>query len=212
MARETSWLSDFLRWLASLGNSTPSRPPVDPNPPPIPPKPPTPPPLPPPPPVPPPVPPHPLPVDPVIQQLLDAHNAERQKVGLQPLRLNIALIRAATKHCTWMAQTGTMSHTGEGGSTVGERITAEGYLWRSCGENIAQGQRSVTEVVTAWMNSPGHRANILGQYVDVGFAAVTGHGFIFWCTDFGQTSHNPVHNLRRNAAADVHLSGPLKVE
>merc|ERR1711862_893417 len=54
-----------------------------------------------------------------------------------------------------------LSHTGKDGSDPGYRIEREGYSWKSYGENIAKGQKSVSGVMNAWMNSSGHRKNIL---------------------------------------------------
>ncbi len=59
-----------------------------------------------------------------------------------------------------MARTGTLSHTGDGGSTFVTRAKAAGYAQPSA-ENIAMGYRSTKEVVDGWMNSSGHRTNIL---------------------------------------------------
>merc|ERR1719476_279344 len=54
-----------------------------------------------------------------------------------------------------------MSHTGGDGSSPGIRVTEQGYTWGTVAENVAAGQTSVPQVMTAWMNSPGHRSNIL---------------------------------------------------
>jgi len=117
----------------------------------------------------------------LCQELLAAHNAERAKVGLPPLALNGPLTIAAQKHADWMAHEDKLSHTGEDGTDFMQRIGREGYSAITGAENIAQGQRNVTEVVTDWMASSGHRANILKPFKDVGFG-VSGQ---FWCADFG---------------------------
>ena len=87
-------------------------------------------------------------------------NAQRTANGCPAARVNAQLGSAAAGHSAWMARTGTFSHTGSAGSTFITRARAAGFT-RPAGENIAWGYRSATEVVTGWMNSPGHRANIL---------------------------------------------------
>ena len=66
---------------------------------------------------------------------------------------------AAQTHANDMLANNYFSHTGLNGSNAGDRIKAAGYNWQTYGENIAQGQRSEAEVLTAWTNSPGHHAN-----------------------------------------------------
>jgi len=120
----------------------------------------------------------PLPAD-TIEALLVAHNRER--VGRPPLALSDALCRAANKHATWMNNNGDLSHQGEHGSTFADRIRAEGVEFWSGGENIAQGQQSVPEAMQSWMESPGHRHNILdADYSEVGF----GRSGNYWCALF----------------------------
>merc|ERR1711963_942203 len=58
-------------------------------------------------------------------------------------------------------KTGVFSHPGSDGSSVGVRVSREGYSWRAVAENIAKGQRDAQAVVRAWMRSAGHRRNIL---------------------------------------------------
>merc|ERR1711862_613150 len=70
-------------------------------------------------------------------------------------------IDTADKHSHDMEEKKYFSHTGKDGSSPGDRIDREDYYWSSYGENIAWGQGSVAAVMNAWMNSSGHRANIL---------------------------------------------------
>ena len=58
-----------------------------------------------------------------------------------------------------MLENNYFSHTGLNGSSPGQRISAEGYNWQTYGENIAKGQTSESQVLNAWVNSPGHQAN-----------------------------------------------------
>ncbi len=87
-------------------------------------------------------------------------NEQRTANGCAALTLDDKLTAAARGHSAWMARTGTLSHTGDGGSTFVTRAKAAGYAQPSA-ENIAMGYRSTKEVVDGWMNSSGHRTNIL---------------------------------------------------
>jgi serralysin len=104
------------------------------------------------------------------QYFLELVNRERAKAGAQPLAFDSSLNAAADSHSSWMLSTDTFSHTGAGGSSAGDRITAAGYTgWNSWAENIAlQSLQSPTglrdeadRMHSGLMNSPGHKANIL---------------------------------------------------
>ncbi|MFI7547185.1 CAP domain-containing protein [Actinoplanes sp. NPDC049599] len=113
-------------------------------------------------------------------------NAQRTAHGCAAVTVNAQLGAAAVGHSAWMARTGTFSHTGNAGSTFATRARAAGFA-RPAGENIAWGYRSATEVVTAWMKSPGHRANILNcrsRSAGVG-AAVNAAGHTYYTQVFG---------------------------
>lgn len=71
------------------------------------------------------------------------------------------LQNAAQYHSEDMEKNNFFSHSGSDGLSVGDRVTASGYLWRSVGENIAAGQTTITQVMTGWLNSPGHCRNIM---------------------------------------------------
>ncbi|MCL1914045.1 MAG: CAP domain-containing protein [Eubacteriaceae bacterium] len=99
-------------------------------------------------------------------------NIERANNGLRALIWDDRLASAAQKHSADMARNNNMSHTGSDGSSMDQRISREGFSWSYCGENVAWNQRTPQEVVQAWMNSPGHRANILSSnftHLGVGF-------------------------------------------
>ncbi len=105
--------------------------------------------------------------------LLAALNQERRRAGLPPFKPNTLLDRAAQGHARFMADRGILSHEGANGSSVSDRARAEGYVFRRISENVAQGQPDVPTVVRGWMNSPGHRRNILDPDADelgVGYA------------------------------------------
>ena len=108
------------------------------------------------------------------QKVLQLVNAERRKAGLNPLSMSENLDTAADKYSKEMLDANHFSHTGPDGSSMRQRIEDEGYTnWRRLGENIAAGQRTPEQVVQGWMNSPGHRANILNSsvtHMGLGFA------------------------------------------
>lgn len=81
------------------------------------------------------------------------------------------LADAAHRHSLDMAEHGLFSHTGSDGSSVGTRVSDAGYAWSAVGENIAAGYGSVQAVVTGWMASDGHCANLMGAgYTGFGLA------------------------------------------
>lgn len=148
------------------------------------------------------------------QAYLNAINQARSQTqdcgykGIKPpvpaLAWNTKLYEAAQIHSNDLAQSNTFDHTGSGtstdivaqaqhpgaGSTPSERIEYEGYLWSSYGENIAAGQSTLSSVITAWLNSPGHCANIMSpNFTEVGMAKVTNANStykIYWTQDFGK--------------------------
>ncbi|HEY3009836.1 MAG TPA: CAP domain-containing protein [Micromonosporaceae bacterium] len=87
-------------------------------------------------------------------------NRERAKAGCGALRTDTRLHTAASAHSEDMAATNTMSHTGSDGSTPWDRAEAVGYT-QAMAENVAVGYRTPADVVAAWLNSAGHRANML---------------------------------------------------
>jgi len=120
-----------------------------------------------------------------IDALLNAHNNVRSDRHKSALRINAKLSAAAQKHAEWMASTGRFSHTGQGRSRPSNRVDNEGYKWSRVGENIAMGQGSIGSVMEDWMDSSGHRANILGNYTEVGFGIVkNSQGQIIWVAVF----------------------------
>jgi uncharacterized protein YkwD len=103
--------------------------------------------------------------------MLSLVNAERRKVGAAALTCNSMLNKAASNHATDMARNGCFSHVScDGKTTLAMRLQAVGWT-KGGGENIAKGQTSETQVMTSWMNSSGHKANILNtRYRAFGFA------------------------------------------
>ena len=77
------------------------------------------------------------------------------------------------------------SHTRPSGASFSSALSESGVSYLRAGENIASGQKSASEVVNAWMNSPGHRANILNSsYSRIGSASVNIDGTLYWVQIF----------------------------
>lgn len=117
-------------------------------------------------------------------QVLTIVNKERAKAGCKALTSNAKLVLAARRHSQFMADTGKHAHDGIGDGTPQDRIEKAGYAWRGWGENIAWGYTSAAAVMDGWMNSPGHRANILNcSYTEIGIGV--DRGGVNWTQDFG---------------------------
>jgi len=115
--------------------------------------------------------------------LLDAHNKERQRNRKSSLSLSKIMCTVAQSHANWMARKGSLSHTGENQSTPFSRLRSAGYAFRAAGENIASGYATVDAVMKAWMNSAGHRNNILSSlYSQAGFGIAKAGPRLYWCT------------------------------
>ncbi|MFE7038220.1 CAP domain-containing protein [Streptomyces atratus] len=117
-------------------------------------------------------------------RILTLVNSERSKAGCSPLTVNAKLTKAAQDHSADMASHRNMSHTGSDGSAPGDRITRAGYRWSAYGENVAYGYTTPESVMAGWMNSPGHKRNILDcsfKEIGVGLAQPGS----YWTQDFG---------------------------
>ncbi len=136
--------------------------------------------------------------DKIVIALLAAHNEERKKESLGPLKLSDKLSQAAAAHAKDMVEHHKLDHTGSDKSTVAERVKRTGYNYVLVGENIADGQNSVAEVMATWMASPGHRENILADFTEMGAArAEDDQGVYYWCVDLG----TPMPQLKPAEAA-----------
>lgn len=120
-------------------------------------------------------------------KVLTLVNAERAKAGCSPLTENAKLTKAAQDHSQDMADHQNMSHTGSDGSSMSDRLARVGYAFRTAGENVAYGYSSPESVMDGWMNSPGHKANILNcAFKEIGIGlAQPGN---YWTQDFGATA------------------------
>ncbi len=125
-------------------------------------------------------------------EVIELVNVEREacNCNLHPLSYNQELTVAARRHSQDMGDQNYFDHTSLDGRKFNERITDAGYNYQTCGENIAAGYATPEAVVEGWMNSDGHRANILDpDYCDigVGYAAVDGSQYYhYWTQDFGR--------------------------
>ncbi|WP_082032518.1 CAP domain-containing protein [Nocardia vulneris] len=120
------------------------------------------------------------------EQVIGLTNAARAEAGCSDLKADKKLTAAAQAHTKDMADNGFLDHNSSKGDP-GDRIKAAGYQAQGWAENIAEGQTSASEVVDAWMNSEGHRANILDcklQDIGVGYAQ-SSNGTAYWTQDFG---------------------------
>jgi len=114
-------------------------------------------------------------------RLVNAHRAAGASCrtrGIFPaaaaVRWDDRLTAAAAGHAQDMAENDYFAHESREGSTPAQRVSAEGYAWRTVGENIAAGQRSVSEVVDGWMASDGHCANMMSPaFRDIGMACAS---------------------------------------
>jgi uncharacterized protein YkwD len=110
-----------------------------------------------------------LELHPIEASVISMTNTQREKYGLPPLKVDKDLMQTARKHCGWMTR---------------NRIFQHGRF--GVAENIAMGQHDSQDVLRAWMNSSGHRANILNPgHHRIGVSAYrTKDGTIYWCQQF----------------------------
>jgi uncharacterized protein YkwD len=117
-------------------------------------------------------------------------NVQRGLVGCEPLTVNSTLVEVAREHSTEMSTVlDGVKHNGLDGRTPFQRMRDAGYTYSLAAENIAGGQPDAASVMTAWMNSPGHRANILNcqlAQIGVGMYLRPGSQYgTYWTQDFG---------------------------
>ena len=106
--------------------------------------------------------------------VLEAMNEQRVRRGLPPLNRNTRLDAAASDRIRDMFDQRYFDHVAPDGTEPFVWIRHHGYRFSAVAENLASGQRSARQVVDQWMRSPGHRANILGDYEDAGIAIAYG--------------------------------------
>ena len=97
------------------------------------------------------------------EQVCELVNETRAQNGLTPMKLSARLSNVAQNHASDMANQGYFSHKNPLGESSFDRMAKEGISYTAAGENIAKGQQTPRDVMNSWMNSPGHRANILSK-------------------------------------------------
>ncbi|KAK9716837.1 hypothetical protein K7432_006625 [Basidiobolus ranarum] len=117
-----------------------------------------------------------------VNLMLEAVNQERQKVGAPSLKLDSRLVAAAQAHSDYQARTKTLTHD-EGSADPAERIRKAGVKYSAYGENVASGYSTIQQVMKGWMNSDGHRKNILNaRFTHMG-SGFNNNGD-YWTQDF----------------------------
>ncbi len=116
-------------------------------------------------------------------QVIALVNDERAKAGCDPLTEESHVTKAAQDYSDQMSAENFFSHTSPDGTTFDQRIKQAGYP-KPGAENIARGQTSAAQVMDSWMNSEGHRANILNCSLKKIGVGVTTAGW-YWVQDFG---------------------------
>lgn len=120
-------------------------------------------------------------------------NIERGKHGVPPLTMSMELNESAQFHAAFMAENDCFDHRCPNEPKIGERIRNAGYQWRVAAENIAAGDPDAAAVMASWMNSTGHRVNILHpkmREIGVGYVLVDQDGGKqnwrhYWVQNFG---------------------------
>jgi uncharacterized protein YkwD/stress response protein SCP2 len=123
----------------------------------------------------------------LLEEVVAGTNARRAQAGLVTLTVDARLAAAAQAHSRDMVARDFFAHENPDGASVADRVRAAGYAYAVVAENIAAGQRTAGEVVEGWMNSPGHRANILNpalRQIGIGYATGSGYG-TYWTQVFG---------------------------
>lgn len=120
------------------------------------------------------------------QKVVELVNVERQKAGLSTLKMDSAISNVARAKSKDMAVNNYFAHQSPTYGSAGDMLRQYGISWSAWGENIASGQKTPEIVVNAWMNSPGHRANILSNnFSKIGVGYVTNsNGTPYWTQIF----------------------------
>ncbi len=127
----------------------------------------------------------------IEQYVLSETNAARAQNGLAALTTDSQVAAVARAHSQDMLSRNYFEHTNLSGCNPGCRLSNAGYQWRSYGENIhwmsgykLSAQDSAKKIVNDWMNSPGHRANILGAFKYAGVGIAVSGDKIYSTTDY----------------------------
>ena len=117
-------------------------------------------------------------------------NSERATLGKNPLAISTSLSTAAYLHSKDMAEQNYFNHTSLDGRTFDQRIAAAGYTnYTSLAENIAyaSGVPDAAKVYNMWKNSPGHYANLMGDFSDAGLGVYSKNGVTYYTLDLGKS-------------------------
>jgi uncharacterized protein YkwD len=115
-------------------------------------------------------------------EVFELTNQVRRRHGLSPLQWNHKLIAAAQNYTKVMESLNCLSHNCDN-SNLGERVKRAGYRFSYVGENVAHGYKTPEEAVRGWMNSSGHRKNLLNpNYQEIGVGYLNG----YWTQVFGR--------------------------
>jgi len=118
-----------------------------------------------------------------VNEVIRLVNIERNKAGLASLSTDTSLNKASSTRAKEIVKS--FSHTRPDGRSCFTALSDIGYSYSSAGENIAYGQSSPASVVNAWMNSEGHRANILSaKYTKIGVGCHSNGGTYYWAQFF----------------------------
>ncbi len=121
----------------------------------------------------------------MAKKVLDLVNIERKKAGLSPLKLNTEVTSVAQVKSDDMAKNGYFDHNSPTYGSPFAMLTSFGVSYRTAGENIAKGQQTPEAVMKAWMNSTGHRENILSpKFKELGVGYTANNGSPVWVQIF----------------------------
>lgn len=126
----------------------------------------------------------------LVDEVVTLTNRERTSLGLAALTAEQRLTAAAQAHNDDMVARGFFAHESPDGASVADRVRRQGYPYRLVAENIAAGQRTAAEVVQGWLDSPGHRRNLLhpdAREIGVGYTEGGSYGTT-WTQVFGRRS------------------------
>ena len=145
------------------------------------------------------------------QYLFAAANEARANQGLSPLRLDPVLIEASAQHAREMANRATISHQFDGEPELATRGANAGAHFSLISENVGEAPSSVI-IHDLWMQSPGHRANLLDPKVDsIGIAIVTRNNQLYAVEDFASTVENLTLTQQERTVASVIAQSGMRV-
>lgn len=114
----------------------------------------------------------------MVSQVIELVNKERAAAGKSELTASSSLNQAAAVRAKEITQL--FSHNRPDGSKCFTAVQDTGLKYTSAGENIAMGQRDAEDVMNSWMNSPGHKSNILGDFTNIGVGCYYYNGYYYW--------------------------------